>query len=313
MVNINAKLDSRLVNIFLAGFIFIFLLCGGTSITHAVAVDTPDVVITINKEGKVTREGDLFGDKLWYPGMKNDGLIRIVNQGFRKFELSELGLGVTLIDYQTALNKKVVYDAFLDHMKLTLEKGQKSVFNKVLFENKSLSDLLDGFPLEGPNDFVVRSNSTLDLGYTLLMDKCAGNELENVTAKIEFLMRAGEKVDGNGNGNGNNGNGDNGSSNNGGNGNKGQDGDRELDDNKRPGDADDETGAGKIKEIPGHSKEEAGLSGDGAKKDIAPSGYTGGQGQLPYTGGSYLGFVLSGLGLIAGGWFIKGYWFNRRK
>ena len=50
--------------------------------TYAVmSPGNPNVVITIDKDGRVSQEGNLFGDDLWYPTEEGrDGVIRITKK-----------------------------------------------------------------------------------------------------------------------------------------------------------------------------------------------------------------------------------------
>ncbi len=144
----------------------------------------PDVIVTIDANGHISQEGNLFGEDLWYPNEKGrDGIIRIYNN-YRETKLTSLGVEVEL-------NKEdYIYQSFLKHMKLTIKKGRWLDFGETsLVNDKSLGDFLRGITLEKNDQLSITSVHPLDLKYTMRMDEEAGNELQNLTAQVSFMIK----------------------------------------------------------------------------------------------------------------------------
>lgn len=185
---------------------------------------SPNVVITINENGSTSQDGSLFGDKLLYPSTIEDGekgiggisgVIRISNQ-YKKIEVNNLGLGIKgELEIRNNYPKDIVYNSFLDNVKIKIEKGTLFIFDKTLVNYASLRNVLyesnnnelRGFILESKDRFNISKGDTVDLKYTLIMDENAENELQSITANMPiYINLQGDKtIDDN---NGNNGNGD---------------------------------------------------------------------------------------------------------
>ena len=175
--------------------IFILLVIGllAYGIGEVTYADTssntsPNVEITINQAGKLITKGDLFSDELFYPGKEKQGIIRITNN-YIKANVHDLGVNVALNSFKEKYSEDVVYDSFLDHMKLTIKKGRLLAFDKVIVDNKSIGELLsDGIPLKDLGN--INLGNSMDLEYTLKMDEAAGNELQQLSADIDFIINA---------------------------------------------------------------------------------------------------------------------------
>ena len=158
--------------------------------TYAVmSPGNPNVVITIDKDGRVSQEGNLFGDDLWYPTEEGrDGVIRIYNN-YKKTKLTSLGVAVELNKFREDYTEDAVYQSFLDNMKLTIKKGRWLEFGDTsIVQDRSLADFRDGIELEENDQLTITATSPIDLKYTLRMDEEAGNELQNLSADIDFLI-----------------------------------------------------------------------------------------------------------------------------
>lgn len=165
---------------------FVFALAG---ITYATVENTqPNVHIRISGEGEVTCSGNLFGDELWYPGREEHGIIRVSSDIGAK--LNSLGFDITLKQYQPKYNRDVVYQSFLDNMKLTVKKGSFLIFTNTLLDNASLSSIMlnDGIFLDTTNHLQIPLGESIDLLYTLKMDEESGEELEDITASVAFKI-----------------------------------------------------------------------------------------------------------------------------
>ncbi len=212
-----SKFLQRLIN-------FVFLLSigaciffGASNITYAL-IDNgkPDVIVLINKDGSISQSGDLYGEEMWYPGYSVDGLIRIENN-YKRIDVKNLGLTVDLAKNVDSAHKGLVYDSFVNNMRLTITKGRLLVFNDVIIENTRLSDILldpdnssgKGIELDSSRKFSIGKGDSVDLKYTLQMDMDSGNELEDISADINFMIKLNETPgqpddDGNNNDNDNN-------------------------------------------------------------------------------------------------------------
>lgn len=183
----------KLLNVILALMITGCFLYGIINITFASGVlDEPDVTITIDSTGQITSQGDILGDGFWYPGNKESGTIRVVSSN--GLEISRLGLKIDLLSFQPAYNQQTVYDSFLKNMKLTFKKGVFLNFTETIFENRSLYELVsnNGFELKDSEHIKIIKNGFVDLEYTLTMDDEAGQELEDLKTKIDFLFNVGD-------------------------------------------------------------------------------------------------------------------------
>lgn len=206
------KFFKRLFTVIFSVFVLSGLVYGVSSITYAnTSEGSPNIIVTIKPDGSYSCDGNLFGNSFWYPGYEESGIIRIVNN-YKKAGIGDLALNVDLLEFQPDLSRDIVYNSFINNMKLTIEKGSLLSFEPPFVKDKSLAELL----MEGINfpTSIINLSSTMDFKYTLKMDEKATNELENVIAKVDFTFNAAE-IPGD-NGGGDNGGGDNGGSDNGG-------------------------------------------------------------------------------------------------
>jgi len=99
----------------------------------------------------------------------------------------------------------LVYSSFLSDVELKIERGTLFAFDKTLIDYASIGDLLNGYTLDKKDRFTIDKGNIVDLKYTLHMAEKAGNELQNVTADMEFYINvSGDKIidDGDDNGGG---------------------------------------------------------------------------------------------------------------
>lgn len=165
----------------------------------------PDVVITVDKDGNTLQEGNLFGDALWIPGSEQSGIIRIHNE-FKRFEITNLGAAVELLQFKEGYGRDIVYDSFLRNMRLSIEKGKllDPWSPQKIVDNKSLAELFyeagnkerQGYFLKESERFSIGKNDFVDLKYTLSMDyENSGNELQGIKANLSLLINANEKAE----------------------------------------------------------------------------------------------------------------------
>ncbi|MBF8982473.1 S-layer homology domain-containing protein [Lutibacter sp. B2] len=186
-------LYKMILKIFIPIFIFVCALGGAVDLTYAAKTGESLnlVAITIDANGNVSQEGDLFGNSLWYPGKENRGILRIKNQ-FKRMEITNLGLQIILEKFRTQYGKELVHNSLAKNMKFT-ELSDDILKNKSFreLEYKSNDEKLNGHPLNDQK-FTINKNGSVDLKYTLLMDEESGNELQALTAKVLLLINASE-------------------------------------------------------------------------------------------------------------------------
>lgn len=200
-------------NFFSNTIIFIWGYLTTTIIQSTFASNTdknPNVIITIKSDGSIVQEGDLFGNGLLYPATVEDaqrglggvsGVVRINNQ-YKSIKITNLGIGLDKDDLQlrNGYPVDIVYNSFLDDVRLKIEKGRLFSFDKTLIEYTSLRELLyepgnssyRGHMLDDKDSFTLHKGSTVDLKYTLHMVEEAGNELEDVTAFMPIYINVHE-------------------------------------------------------------------------------------------------------------------------
>lgn len=194
------KNNKKRLNEMIFNFLFLLIIGGFLAnnivgMTYAIADQEPNLIITINKDGQFIQNGNLFGDELWYPGKTESGVIRIINQ-YKNVNITNLGLDVKLKAYKTEYDKEVVYNSFLDNMKMTIEKGTLLVFNTTILNNESIiklvnksdDDRYNGFELEESNQLSISKDHSIDLKYTLYMDAESGEELEGLNTSVDLLI-----------------------------------------------------------------------------------------------------------------------------
>ncbi|MFY9295279.1 MAG: S-layer homology domain-containing protein [Caldicoprobacterales bacterium] len=186
--------------VFVAGAVTLNLISYTFSLT---ATDSPNVLITINSDGSVSQSGNLF-DGLLYPSTVTDaekgigginGIIRIQNQ-FKKIDVENLAIGIKNMVIENDYPKEIVFNSFLQHVKLKIEKGVLLSFNKILIDYISLENILyeqdsneyRGYTLDEKDRFSINKGDSIDLKYSLHMDVKAGNELQSVTAYIPIYI-----------------------------------------------------------------------------------------------------------------------------
>lgn len=158
---------------------------------------TPDVIVTINSN-RISPSGNLLElkenpDYLWYPGREVEGVLRIVNESNRRTKIASLGLGVEITTVKDGYTIDQVKDSFLNHMHLSIIKGKLFSFDAQNIMSGRFSELVNkSFLLEDATQFTIGNNETIDLKYTVKMDEEAGNELQNLSAIVTFLINAAE-------------------------------------------------------------------------------------------------------------------------
>ncbi|NYB74273.1 LPXTG cell wall anchor domain-containing protein [Sedimentibacter hydroxybenzoicus DSM 7310] len=190
--------------------IFAIVLVGGVLVSNfmsytfsATPIDSPNVLLTINSEGGIVQDGDLFSGQL-YPGTVADaengigginGVIRIKNE-FRKVDVDNLAVGINNMVIGNDYPPNIVFDSFLKNVKLKVEKGIILSFDKILIDYTSLENILfksddgkyQGYTLDTKDKFSINKGDTVDLKYSLYMDTEANNELQSLTAHMPIYI-----------------------------------------------------------------------------------------------------------------------------
>ncbi|HCX61397.1 MAG TPA: hypothetical protein DHU59_03055 [Clostridiales bacterium] len=190
--------------------IFAIVLVGGVLVSNfmsytfsATPIDSPNVLLTINSEGGIVQDGDLFSGQL-YPGTVADaengigginGVIRIKNE-FRKVDVDNLAVGINNMVIGNDYPSNIVFDSFLKNVKLKVEKVTVLSFDKTLVDYTSLENILfksgddeyQGYPLDANDKFSINKGDTVDLKYSLYMDTEANNELQSLTAHMPVYI-----------------------------------------------------------------------------------------------------------------------------
>lgn len=164
----------------------------------------PNVLMTINGNGSITQEGSLFGDNLLYPSTVEDaekgvggisGIIRIANE-YGNVDIHSIGLGIKKEEMIINNNypMDMVYDSFLNNIKIKIEKGVLFLFDRTLTDYTSLKNIIYDLSNNVDRGLVlnpklsISKGQTIDLKYTLHMVEKAENELESVTAAMPIYI-----------------------------------------------------------------------------------------------------------------------------
>lgn len=192
--------------------IFVIVFIGGILTSNLMSytfstntTESPDVLVTINGDGSITQSGNLFDGKL-YPATLADaengigginGVIRIKND-FRKVDVDNLSVGLKnmVIGNDYDYPESIVFNSFLENVKLKIEKGLLFSFDKTLIDYTKLDDILldeenneyQGYTLDANDRFSINKGDTIDLKYSLHMALEAGNELQSITADMPIYI-----------------------------------------------------------------------------------------------------------------------------
>lgn len=175
---------SKPVRLIIISSMVMLMLLGVFNITYALQVQgKPDVVVQIDADGSITQSGNLYSGIMWYPGLTQSGIVRVENS-FRRIKLSDLSLDVYINNVH---KESPVYASFMKNMNMTIYRGRLLVFNDVLTEARSFSELAGGsLQLDEGREFYLEKGEAIDLKYDLCMDPNSGNELENLSARVDF-------------------------------------------------------------------------------------------------------------------------------
>ncbi len=190
--------------------IFVIVVIGGVLTSNLMTYtfsantnNTPNVLVTINSDGSISQNGNLFNGQL-YPSTVSDaengigginGVIRINNQ-FKNIDVDNLAIGIKDMIIGNDYPRDIVFKSFLQNVKLKIEKGILFNFNKTLVEFTSLDKILyktdnneyRGYTLAANDKFSLNKGDTVDLKYSLHMVSEAGNELQSVTAHMPIYV-----------------------------------------------------------------------------------------------------------------------------
>ena len=190
--------------------IFVIVVIGGVLTSNLMTYtfsantnNTPNVLVTINSDGSISQNGNLFNGQL-YPSTVSDaekgigginGVIRINNQ-FKNIDVDNLAIGIKDMIIGNDYPRDIVFNSFLQNVKLKIEKGILLNFNKTLVEFTSLDKILyktddneyRGYTLTASDKFSLNKGDTVDLKYSLHMVSEAGNELQSVTAHMPIYI-----------------------------------------------------------------------------------------------------------------------------
>lgn len=185
------RLLKTIIEFFVFTLIMGFIVTKLMDTTYAVmSPGSPDVVVTINENGQISQQGNLFGDDLWYPDQKGrDGVIRIYNN-YKSTKLTNLGVTVDLNSFRDGYMETEVYQSFIDHMRLTIKKGSWLVFGETsIIYDKPIAEFINGIILEQNDQLSITASNPIDLKYTMRMDEEAGNELQSLSADVSFIIK----------------------------------------------------------------------------------------------------------------------------
>lgn len=169
------------------------------------ARDGPDVEIYVH--GEKSNRGPIFnmsgelGRGLWAPGAEDSGTMRIHNNYSNRISIYNLGMRMEL--YDTLNNKAItdpeLFEEYAKAMRLTIRKGAFIVFKDTIYDNSFYEMLYDksnpkqnGFELSALNRINIGKDDSVDLEYTVRMDKSAGNNLQGMKATVSFIINSQE-------------------------------------------------------------------------------------------------------------------------
>lgn len=176
--------------------------------TFATDIDKePNVIITINSDGSVNQEGDLFRGQL-YPATVEDaekgiggirGIIRINNQ-FKAISIENIAIGLKDLIIRNGHSESGVYNSFLENVSIKVERGFLSVFNKTIIDYVRLGEILyekdneehRGYVLK--DKFSIAKGDMIDFRYSLHMAEETGDELEAITVSMPIYLNLAENV-----------------------------------------------------------------------------------------------------------------------
>ncbi len=173
MTNYKGLLSFKRIVPIICILLFIVLLIRHTFATH-VKDEAYIISLTIQANGEISVDKNLFGDELWYPGYSKQGIIQVYNQ-YRTMKITDL---LILTDSHEMLDGKnnSSFQLLFDHLYLSLS---KAVLNETIIEKVSLSDLKEKYHLSESQQISLAKGCMTQLQYTLSMDEAAGNETEN--------------------------------------------------------------------------------------------------------------------------------------
>lgn len=162
----------------------------------------PNVIVIIERDGKISQEGNLF-DGFLYPStvMQAEkgigtisGVIRISNQ-YKKIDVNNIAIGLKDFEIKNNYSKEKAFDSFLKNITLKIEKGKLFSFGNTIIDTSLInilyeqgSDKYKGYVLEKEESFSIDKDTSIDFRYTLHMVPEAGNELQAVTAYMPIYI-----------------------------------------------------------------------------------------------------------------------------
>ncbi len=169
------------------------------------ARDGPDIEIYVHGEksmgGPIFNSSGEVGRGLWAPGAIDSGTMRIYNNYSDRISIYNLGIKMELYD---TLNDRAVTDTglleeYARAMRLTIRKGSFLVFKDTVYDNSFYEMLYDksnpkqkGYELGTLDRINVGRDDSVDLEYTVQMDKSAGNNLQGMKAVVSFIINSQE-------------------------------------------------------------------------------------------------------------------------
>ena len=178
--------------------------------TFATNVDkSPNLTVTINSDGSISRDGDLFDGQL-YPATVEQaekgiggisGVIRISNQ-YKKIDVDNIAIGLENFVNRNEYPEALAYKSFLNNVRLKIEKGRLFSFDKKIINYTNLGKILydkdssehRGYVLDSKDRFTILSGDTVDLKYTLHMVEEAENELQSITVDMPIYINLKETI-----------------------------------------------------------------------------------------------------------------------
>ena len=193
MTNRNKTLK-RIIRSVLLGIIIGGILCLPGTLTYAHArTSSPNVQITIDRRGTIRSVGNMFDNRLWYPGKKENGTIRISND-FKRIKITGMDVQMQLLKWKPEYDKSVVESSLLRNMELTVNKKNNLFQSQMIISHQRLFKLVrlfrgalrreKGYHLNAQNQFYLDKGDFTDLDYSLVMDLESGNELQDISANV---------------------------------------------------------------------------------------------------------------------------------
>lgn len=158
------------------------------------------IEVIIDSGGKISSNGNMFANTLWYPGKKENGTIRIINK-YQRVKITDLVVETTLLKWNNDYGQDMVENSLLQNMKLTITQKNSSPPNHPLVNDACLSGFWrgegdnrnQGYHLDNEGQCYLGKGDYLDWEYSLVMAEESGNELQDLMANIRIMINFEQK------------------------------------------------------------------------------------------------------------------------